>query len=147
MPQATAAYRMHLNGKTGITGWNETPSIAWTNDSDIELYEQSWRSPSGHAVTLLWAEIPDHEDDDEDDSSQREGDLPGFRLRQAPLPFPVFPERFPCSSKPFPCSPDLNSLFLINREMPGNSLELGAYSRPRIADSGQKALEKTKIPC
>jgi hypothetical protein len=79
LPQATAAHCVHLNGKTGITGWCETPSIAWTNESDIELYEQSWRSPSGHAVTLLWAEMPDHEDDAEDDSSQRERDLPGFR--------------------------------------------------------------------
>ncbi|AXI41774.1 ImmA/IrrE family metallo-endopeptidase [Sulfitobacter sp. SK011] len=55
----------------------DTNPIAWTNRSNIELFEQTRLSPSGHAVTLLWADVPD--EDDNDNGGLYELSAPKFR--------------------------------------------------------------------
>jgi hypothetical protein len=79
LPQTTQAFRLHADGKTGVTSFQESPSMIWTTRDDIEIFEQTRRSASGHAVTLLWADIPGHDDlDEEPDPYRRELGEPGF---------------------------------------------------------------------
>ena len=50
-------------GDHGITTMTETAPAAWT-DADIpELFEQVRIGRNGHSLTLLWATLPDPEDD------------------------------------------------------------------------------------
>ena len=51
-------------GATGFSTFAEANPLAWTKRSDIELFEQTRAAGNGHAVTLLWAELPESEDDE-----------------------------------------------------------------------------------
>ena len=77
LPQSSAARRTVSNGTLGFTELCETHSLPWTSQADLELYEQTRLGNGGHAVTMLWADLPD-EDDDEDESPDELG-LPRFR--------------------------------------------------------------------
>lgn len=80
LPRSTAALRAVGGGRPGVTNFTETHSVAWTNNPDIELFEQTRVSSNGHAVTLLWAESPEPEDDDpEEDQVHRALGMPRFR--------------------------------------------------------------------
>ncbi|MGK7651958.1 ImmA/IrrE family metallo-endopeptidase [Roseovarius sp. B08] len=80
LPQTTQAFRVHASSKSGFTDFSESPPMAWTSRDDIEIFEQTRRSPSGHAVTLLWADTPGPDDlDEEPDPYHRELGEPGFR--------------------------------------------------------------------
>lgn len=76
IPQLSAAHRAIAAGKTGFTQFAEADGHIWTGRSNLELYEQTRVAPSGHAVTLLWAELPE---DDEKDGGLDEIGTPGFR--------------------------------------------------------------------
>jgi hypothetical protein len=77
LPQTSAAVRTISNGTLGITEFCETHSAAWTSTADLELYEQTRLGNDGHAVTMLWADIPDEEDNEV--GSPDELGMPGFR--------------------------------------------------------------------
>ena len=77
LPQTTQAFRAVTGGTHGFTGFVETHPHAWTRNADIGMFEQTRLAPNGHAVTLLWAELP-QEDRDEDGSPPELG-LPRFR--------------------------------------------------------------------
>lgn len=80
LPQTSQAFRVQANTKTGFTEFWNAPTITWTNRSEVEIFEQTRRAPSGFAVTLLWADMPEGGDEDEegDDPYHRELDVPGF---------------------------------------------------------------------
>jgi uncharacterized protein DUF955 len=75
IPMATAAHRAIQNGKAGFTSFADTHPHPWTGRSGLELYEQTRLAANGHAVTLLWADIPEDDDDDAPD----ELGMPGFQ--------------------------------------------------------------------
>ncbi|KRS12691.1 hypothetical protein XM53_08850 [Roseovarius atlanticus] len=80
LPQTTQAFRVHAESRSGFTAFSESPPMAWTSSDDIEIFEQTRQSPSGHAVTLLWADKPGPDDlDEEPDPYHRELGEPGFR--------------------------------------------------------------------
>ena len=79
LPQTSQAFHVQANNKTGFTKFWNAPAIAWTNRPEIEIFEQTRRAPSGYAVTLLWADIPEEGDEDGDDPYLRELGVPGFR--------------------------------------------------------------------
>ena len=76
IPQTSAAHRAVANGQPGFTQIAESDPHSWTGRSDLELFEQTPVANNGHAVTLLWAELPD---DDEDNGNLDELGMPGFR--------------------------------------------------------------------
>ncbi len=55
-------------GSSGITSMSEVPAAAWTSEDIPELFEQVRVSHNGHTLTLLWATLPDADQDagDED---------------------------------------------------------------------------------
>lgn len=65
VPGDSLTFRTTSDGKRGISDWVEVNSIAWTGVMDIELWEQVYVGSSGYAVTLLWADIPDEDDEDQ----------------------------------------------------------------------------------
>ncbi|GHF60601.1 ImmA/IrrE family metallo-endopeptidase [Seohaeicola zhoushanensis] len=77
VPQTTTAFRVITAGKRGATRMDETHPLAWTGRPDIALREQTRVGKDGHAITLLWADLPD-EDDDYDGELPELG-TPGFR--------------------------------------------------------------------
>ncbi|WP_156874939.1 ImmA/IrrE family metallo-endopeptidase [Sulfitobacter alexandrii] len=78
LPEASAAASAVANGKRGITEMRDVHSTIWTDRADIGLKEQTRVGKNGHAVTLLWADLPDH-DDEEKDHGVAELVVPGFR--------------------------------------------------------------------
>jgi hypothetical protein len=76
IPQTSAAFRVITNGKVGFTKFTEAHPHPWTGRADFDLYEQTRIAANGHAVTLLWADIPE---DDEDHGGLAELGTPGFR--------------------------------------------------------------------
>ncbi|MDI3335666.1 ImmA/IrrE family metallo-endopeptidase [Defluviimonas aestuarii] len=72
----TQASRAIRNGKMGFTDAAESPAAAWTDRDGVEIYEQTRVGRDGHAVTLLWADLPD--DDDANDGEPIEIGMPGF---------------------------------------------------------------------
>ncbi|MGR3743028.1 MAG: ImmA/IrrE family metallo-endopeptidase [Pseudooceanicola nanhaiensis] len=77
LPQTSPAFRAVNKGTTGFTDMIETHGLAWTGESDLQLREQTRVARNGHAVTLLWANIPD--EDEEDDGGLPELGTPRFR--------------------------------------------------------------------
>lgn len=77
VPTMSAACRAIARGAVGFTSFREAHAFAWTGRSDLDLHEQTRIANNGHAVTLLWAEMPDAEDDD--DGGLAELGMPGFR--------------------------------------------------------------------
>lgn len=65
VPRKSLTFRVASNGNRGFTDWAEVHSIAWTDVIDIEIWEQVRIGSNGHAVTLLWADIPDDDNEDE----------------------------------------------------------------------------------
>lgn len=76
IPRLSAANRAIANGQTGFTEFAEANAHPWTGRSDLEHYEQMRVARNGNAVMLLWAELPE---DEEDDGDLRELGAPGFR--------------------------------------------------------------------
>ena len=80
LPQTSQAFDVQANTKTGFTEFWNSPTITWINRPEVEIFEQTRRAPSGYAVTLLWSDMPEDGDEDEDgdDPYHRELDVPGF---------------------------------------------------------------------
>ncbi|MEM0950331.1 MAG: ImmA/IrrE family metallo-endopeptidase [Pseudomonadota bacterium] len=76
IPRLSSAHRAIANGQPGFTQFTEADPYPWTGRSGFELYEQTRVAQNGHAVTLLWAELSE---DDEEDRGLRELGTPGFR--------------------------------------------------------------------
>ncbi len=58
--------RTHLafaGGQTGLSGMAETLPGAWTNADIPELFEQVRIGKGGHSLTLLWATLPETDQD------------------------------------------------------------------------------------
>ena len=75
----TQAWRAVSNGRPGFTEMVEGPTIAWTDAEDVAIFEQTRVGKNGHAVTLLWADLP--EGGDADEGGPEELGMPGFRNR------------------------------------------------------------------
>ncbi|WP_347310761.1 ImmA/IrrE family metallo-endopeptidase [Defluviimonas sp. SAOS-178_SWC] len=72
----TQAMRAIRNGTPGYTEMVDSPAAAWTDRDGVEIYEQTRVGRDGHAVTLLWADLPD--DDDADEGGPAELGMPEF---------------------------------------------------------------------
>jgi hypothetical protein len=77
VPKMSAAFGAIGRGKRGITSYAEAHPFPWTGRSDLVLHEQTRIAANGHAVTLLWADMPDPDDDE--DGGLAELGPPGFR--------------------------------------------------------------------
>ena len=64
LPEASAAHRAITLGKPGFTRFADTHPYPWTCRTNVEVHEQTRLAANGHAVTLLWADIPEEEDSD-----------------------------------------------------------------------------------
>ncbi len=77
LPQLSLASKLVANGVIGFSRATETNPLAWTSRSDFDLFEQTRVASNGHAVTLLWADLPDRDAEEED--GLKELGIPGFR--------------------------------------------------------------------
>lgn len=77
LPQLSMARKIVASGNVGFSAFVETNPLVWTSRSDIDLFEQSRVAPNGHAVTLLWADIPESKADE--DGELAELGMPKFR--------------------------------------------------------------------
>ena len=77
LPRASFALRAVQNGRKGFTEMNEVHGLTWSKNPELGLREQTRVGQNGYAVTLLWADIPEEEEDD--DGGLPELGLPGFR--------------------------------------------------------------------
>ncbi|QJF50724.1 ImmA/IrrE family metallo-endopeptidase [Roseobacter ponti] len=75
VPQTSAAFRAITKAQPGFTQLAEADPHPWTGRSDLELCEQTRVASRGHAVTLLWAELPA----DDEDGGLKELGISGFR--------------------------------------------------------------------
>lgn len=76
LPQTTHAFRVIRNGRPGFSEFSETHAQPWTSRPDLDLFEQTRLGPDGHAVTLLWADLPE---DEPDEDGPRGLGMPRFR--------------------------------------------------------------------
>ncbi|TMV13079.1 ImmA/IrrE family metallo-endopeptidase [Arenibacterium halophilum] len=77
LPKSYLAAAAVANGTRGFTEMDETHAQIWTSRPEVELSEQTRVEKSGHAVTLLWADLRDEVD--EDDGGLAELGTPRFR--------------------------------------------------------------------
>lgn len=76
LSKASLAYRAIAAGTQAVTTMEETLAAAWIADPDLEMFEQTSVAQDGHALTLLWATLP--EDGDEAKDAPEELGMPGF---------------------------------------------------------------------
>lgn len=76
LPQLSLAGKIVANGAKGFSSVSEANPLAWTNSSDFGLFEQTRVASNGHAVTLLWADLPEKDDDE---GGLTELNVPKFR--------------------------------------------------------------------
>lgn len=72
----TQASRAIRKGRPGFTEMVDSPAAAWTDRDGVEIYEQTRIGRDGHAVTLLWADLPNVHDAEE--GGPTELGMPGF---------------------------------------------------------------------
>lgn len=77
LPQLSLTSKIVANGAQGFSPFAEINPLAWTNRSDIDLFEQTRVAGNGHAVTLLWADIPENKADEDGDLTEL--NMPKFR--------------------------------------------------------------------
>jgi Zn-dependent peptidase ImmA (M78 family) len=77
LSELTEAWRAICNLRQGFTEMKESATAAWTNADAVTVYEQTRVGKEGHAVTLLWADLPDEASGEEDGPSEL--GMPGFR--------------------------------------------------------------------
>lgn len=78
LPQSSAARQAVSSGTMGFTEMVEAMPGPWTGRADIDLWEQTRVGGNGTAITLLEAEMPEPDDED-DDGGLAELGAPGFR--------------------------------------------------------------------
>ncbi len=77
LPRLSLARKIIAGGNAGFSTFAEVSPLAWTDRSEFELFEQTRLAANGHAVTLLWADLPDAEP--EEDTGLTELSMPEFR--------------------------------------------------------------------
>lgn len=65
LPALSRSPRYLAGGRSGITAMGEVAPAAWTHDNIPELFEQVRIGKDGHSLTLLWATLPEAEDEEE----------------------------------------------------------------------------------
>ncbi|MEO1686837.1 MAG: ImmA/IrrE family metallo-endopeptidase [Pseudomonadota bacterium] len=78
----TPAARAVAQGRRGVTRMTETSPAAWIGSREVELFEQTRVGRDGHAATLLWAEMPEGDDQGDADSGVAELGEPTFGPRR-----------------------------------------------------------------
>jgi hypothetical protein len=63
LPKETYAQERCISDRPGTYPLVEANALAWLGKPDVELFEQTQVGQSGYALTLLWASLPDEEDD------------------------------------------------------------------------------------
>lgn len=63
LPKATSAAKHCASARVGTSRMVEANALAWLGKPDVDLFEQTQVGSTGHAITLLWATLPDDEDD------------------------------------------------------------------------------------
>jgi hypothetical protein len=79
LPSVSEAARAVSNGRPGFTEVAESPAIAWSEDADLAIFEQTRVASSGDAITLLWIDRDAAHDPDDPDDDLPEWDPPRFR--------------------------------------------------------------------
>lgn len=64
LPALSHAQRVVGGGNGGMTDLKEVDAFPWTGQDTLELYEQARVMSETHAVTLLWATLPDEKDEE-----------------------------------------------------------------------------------
>lgn len=64
LPQLSLTARFAATGRRVTGAMSEVAAVAWTNADIPELFEQVRVGRDGHSLTLLWATLPDTEDED-----------------------------------------------------------------------------------
>lgn len=77
MPSATPASIKIRQGRVGISEPGPNVARAWFDKADFDLHEQTRLADNGHAVTLLWSDLPVEAEDD--DGAPPELGVPRFR--------------------------------------------------------------------
>jgi Zn-dependent peptidase ImmA (M78 family) len=80
LSELTRAWRAIGNNRPGFTEMNEGPATAWIDREGVRIFEQTRVGKDGHAVTLLWAELPNNSDDDA--GGPEELSMPAFGNRR-----------------------------------------------------------------
>jgi hypothetical protein len=65
LPSGTAASQAITKGATRVTRMAGCQAAAWVETTDVELFEQTRVGRDRHAVTLLWANLPDSDEYDD----------------------------------------------------------------------------------
>lgn len=75
LPRTSDAFRVVASGQPGFSRIADTHAQAWTDRPDLAMSEQTRLGPTGYAITLLKAELPD---DGENEADLPELGVPGF---------------------------------------------------------------------
>lgn len=65
LPDLSRTPRYLASGRSGVTTMSEVAPAAWTHHDLPELFEQVRIGKDGHSLTLLWATLPEAEEEDE----------------------------------------------------------------------------------
>ena len=65
LPPTSLSAALSRNGLPVLSEFQEAPSTAWTDHTDLDLWEQTHVGPKGFAVTLLWADQTDEAEEAE----------------------------------------------------------------------------------
>lgn len=65
LPIGTSAWWAIAENVARVTRMAPCQAAAWVEAPDVEIFEQSRIGRDGHAVTLLWASLPDSDEDEE----------------------------------------------------------------------------------
>jgi len=75
LPKENYANERCVSDRPSIFPSVEANALAWLRKPDVELFEQTQVGQNGYALTLLWASLPD----EEDDTLLAERGMPKFR--------------------------------------------------------------------
>lgn len=65
LPDLSRTPRYLATGRAGVSAMSEVAPAAWTHHELPELFEQVRIGKDGHSLTLLWATLPEAEDEEE----------------------------------------------------------------------------------
>lgn len=65
LPDLSRTPRYLASGRAGVSAMSEVAPAAWTHHELPELFEQARIGKDGHSLTLLWATLPEAEDEEE----------------------------------------------------------------------------------
>ena len=77
LPKDTLGVPRYQKSARGITRMTQASTLAWTRNQEIGIWEQTRVGKYGHAVTELWADTPEPNEDDGDGLTEL--GMPSFR--------------------------------------------------------------------